>query len=152
MQSNQGFSLLGLLISVSLFAVIATGFVHMTGNIGTRQAQTKNRLLATMYTHEAVEITYNIARQSWREFSQLEGEFHPVLDNNGIYVLAEGEQLLGSDERFRRSLEITHITEEDHDFLETREIKSTVEILDDPHERPVTHSIIITDLRDFLPQ
>lgn len=105
---NRGSSLIETLIAVSIFALIASGFVSATMTLGMSQLRAKIRSEAALIARESLEIAYNLSVQDWESFKALnQGEYYPAIDPvTSFYRLETGDELVINKLDMRRRVEI----------------------------------------------
>lgn len=129
MRSNQGSTLIETLIAITIFAIIATGFISATFALGMSELRTRIRTEAAQLARENIEIVYNLSVQDWNSLIQLEGEYHTTLNSQGFFELTEGREILDSAVPFSRYLLIEPLTRDTFGDLVTVEDDEVVNMV-----------------------
>ncbi len=69
MQKFKGFTLIEVVIALSLFAIILVGIIFAVYRAYAYVQASKLQLIATNLTREGVEAVYNIRDTNWRKYS-----------------------------------------------------------------------------------
>lgn len=113
MNQKSGFTLVEVLVSLTILGIVIVMFVGAFSNSIHAQNRAKLRLQATQYARESAEVVYNLSRRDWDSLTQQieaanpDTVFHPALNNN-LATLQAGEETVG--QQFQRSIQLEWAT------------------------------------------
>lgn len=102
-KSNQGFSLVEIVASISLMMVILVGSLSANSLASNSVGLNKVRSQANLLAKEGMEALYIVRAVNFASLHV--GDFHPVL-NSGIWALSPGEETIG---QFKRTITISSV-------------------------------------------
>jgi len=108
--NKSGFTLIEVLVSLAILAILLTTFLPLLGWLISRTRATEYDAQASLVLQEAMEVSYNVMAGSWdRSWSVYPaGIYHPSLDvsmSPEKWILVSGNET-GVEARFDRKIEI----------------------------------------------
>lgn len=102
-KSNQGFSLVEIVVSISLMMVILVGSLSANSLASNSVGLNKVRSQANLLSKEGMEALLSVRAGNFNSLGS--GDFHPVM-NSGSWALASGSETIG---QFTRTITLSPV-------------------------------------------
>lgn len=118
MRIRLGFSVVEVIISIAVIAIISATLLPTIGWLVTKSHANKTNQQAGILLMEGIEVAYNVLQSSWNTSP---GEYHPAVgvsvDGRAIWDLASGGEV-GLEAKFNRTITVQDVCRDENTGVE----------------------------------